>query len=83
MPGRYELRFDRRASKELARIPDAVKARIAKALATLTHTPRPVGAVKLTGSDLYRVRIGDYRAVYAIKDDALVLILQLSRRGTH
>lgn len=34
----------------------------------LQDEPRPAGAVKLTGSSLWRVRIGDYRMVYSIDD---------------
>ncbi len=50
---------------------------IAKLIATiesLATEPRPNGVRKLTGTqDLYRVRVADYRIVYRIEDDRLVI----------
>jgi mRNA interferase RelE/StbE len=48
----------------------------------LREDPRPPGSKKLTNSDgLWRVRVGNYRIVYTIKDDVLlVLVLQVLRR---
>lgn len=44
--------------------------------------PRPPGAVKLAGSDLWRIRVGDLRVIYAIEDkDRLVIVLRTARRS--
>ena len=49
-------------------------ARIARQLDALATTPRPRGCKKLRGAtDLWRVRVGDYRIIYRV-DDAASLI---------
>jgi len=43
--------------------------------------PSPPRAVKLTGLDAFRIRVGDYRVIYEIRDDVLsVLILSVGHR---
>jgi len=39
----------------------------------LGHDPRPAGCKKLKGRDAYRIRIGDYRAIYEIIDNKLII----------
>jgi mRNA interferase RelE/StbE len=50
----------------------------------LARDPRPPGARKLAGDrfdNLYRIRVGDWRVLYAIEDDRLVvLVLEVVRR---
>jgi mRNA interferase RelE/StbE len=47
----------------------------------LASDPRPTGTAKLAGRDDYRIRVGDYRIVYAFDDDArLVLIARIAHR---
>ena len=48
----------------------------------LAHDPRPTGVVKLAGDEnLWRIRIGNYRVVYEIHDDRLmVLVLRVAHR---
>jgi mRNA interferase RelE/StbE len=73
----YELRITAAAAKELDALPrkkdrQAVVARIL----ALADEPRPAGCVKLSGlEELYRVRQGPYRIVYAIEDDRLVVVV--------
>lgn len=70
----YELRLARSARKELDALSDAMLARIARQLDALGTTPRPRGCKKLRGAtDLWRVRVGDYRILYRV-DDAASLI---------
>ncbi len=70
----YELRLARSARKELDAVSDAMLARIARQLDALVTTPRPRGCKKLRGAtDLWRVRVGDYRILYRV-DDAASLI---------
>ena len=40
---------------------------------TLASNPRPVGSEKLSGEDKYRLRQGDYRILYEIVDDDLIV----------
>ena len=58
--------------------------RIDRAIRGLALEPRPSGCKKLVGKqfdNLYRIRVGDWRILYAIEDDRLVvLILDVVRR---
>jgi len=50
--------------------------RIVRKVEALEENPRPFGVEKLAGPDeLYRVRVGDWRIVYAIRDRGLVVIV--------
>ncbi len=44
------------------------KEAIFKALKALELDPRPIGAIKFSGRDGYRIRVGDYRIIYHIKE---------------
>lgn len=84
MPGeRYAVRYDPRALKELTKLDKPVARRIVKSVDALGLDPRPSGARPLAGySDLWRIRIGDYRVVYTIKDaELIVLALRVAHRG--
>ncbi len=78
----YRVVLARSARKELERLPGTVAARVLDALEELEEQPRPVGSKKLRGSeDLWRVRIGDYRVIYAINDvSRLVDVLVIRHR---
>jgi mRNA interferase RelE/StbE len=59
------------AEKELNALPATVIARIVPRLEGLATVPRPPGCKKLRGGENeWRIRIGDYRAVYEIEDTA-------------
>jgi mRNA interferase RelE/StbE len=59
----------------------STRERIKTAIDGLAAEPRPAGVTKLAGLEDYRVRVGDYRVVYAI-DDArrMVLIARIAHR---
>jgi mRNA interferase RelE/StbE len=77
----YEIRFKPSAAKELAKLPPDAQRRIAPKIDALAATPRPPGAEKLSGEDAWRIRIGEYRIVYAIEDRVLVvLVLHVGNR---
>ena len=77
----YQIRFKPSAAKELAKLPQDVQRRIAPAIEGLATDPRPPGVEKLTGTDAWRIRVGDYRVVYAIEGRALVvLVLHIGNR---
>lgn len=55
--------------------------RIRSAIDGLAMDPRPHGVVKLAGRDDYRIRVGDYRVVYAVDDgELLVLVARIAHR---
>lgn len=77
----YEVRLRRVAQKELDALPDQDYEAIAKTLSTLEDSPRPPRGKKLADSGLWRVRVGQYRVIYAIEDGALlVTIVRIARR---
>lgn len=65
---RYAISIKRPAEKELKALPPRVRDRVAARLLTLEDNPRPVGVKKLQGEESYRLRIGDYRILFAIDD---------------
>ena len=79
---RYEIIIKPTAEKSLDSIPRSTRRRIADALEGLRDDPRPAGVVKLAGTEnLWRIRIGNYRVVYGIDDDRLiVLVLRVAHR---
>lgn len=78
----YALIIKPAAEKELDRLSARDRRRIVDALDGLREEPRPPGCAKLHGSDdLWRVRVGPYRVVYAIQDEALtVLVVRVAHR---
>lgn len=83
-PGPYDLRYDPNALKELRKLDRLVARRIARALERLRGDPRPQSARPLAGyPGLWRVRVGDYRAIYTIRDSELVIIaLRIAHRSS-
>ena len=76
----YRVIFTRSARKELEDLPPATADRIVAMSERLAAEPRPVGARKLQGvADLWRVRVGDYRIVYAINDAEHIIDVRVVR----
>lgn len=71
----YQVQVSNRASKVLEKLPDAVYQRVVEAIQNLAENPRPAGCKKLKGRLGYRIRTGDYRVVYEIDDDRLVVLI--------
>lgn len=64
------------AERQLRSFAPAIQKRLVKRMKTLQHNPRPQGVKKLVGADnLYRIREGDYRIIYTIQDDELILLV--------
>ncbi|MBS0557530.1 MAG: type II toxin-antitoxin system RelE/ParE family toxin [Proteobacteria bacterium] len=78
---RYELKFAARATKDLRGLPKADVRRIMQRIVGLQDDPRPVGAIKLAGRETWRLRQGDYRILYDIFDNVLVIdVIQIGHR---
>jgi len=72
----YQVEFSKKASKELRKIDSRYVPRIYEVAESLSSEPRPVGCKKLSGSEhTYRIRVGDYRIIYDIEDDKLVILV--------
>ena len=71
----YEVIFHAGALREFDKLPDAARKRLTRVINDLAKEPRPQGAVKLAGVDAYRIRVGDYRIAYAVRDERLVVLV--------
>ena len=79
----YTITFARSARKELEAMDTAIVNRIFPKIEALAREPRPTGCRKLQGEQfLWRIRIGDYRVVYAVHDrERLVDITAVRHRS--
>lgn len=67
---KYSVVFARSARKELEGLPETIRRRVVSHIEQLASKPRPTGVRKLVGSeDLWRLRIGDYRVIYAVHNE--------------
>lgn len=70
----YRVVLSKTAEKDLYKLPALVTAKIVPVLKSLENNPRPSGCKKLKGfKNLWRVRVRNYRIVYAI-DDIILLV---------
>ena len=78
----FEIQLSKEASDFLRSQSKKIARQIVRKLESLANEPRPANCVRLKGnSDFYRIRSGDYRIIYAIKDQqVLVLILKIGHR---
>jgi mRNA interferase RelE/StbE len=71
--GKYKIVFRKSVMKDLERIPKKDVKRIVATIKSLAENPRPQQSKKLSGDEKYRLRSGDYRILYSIEDDKLVV----------
>ena len=77
----YRVELSSRAQRELHKIPGKEFERTVVALRGLPNNPRPPGVKKLRGP-IHRIRIGDWRIIYAVFDkDSLVIVGKIARRS--
>jgi mRNA interferase RelE/StbE len=78
---RYSVIVQRRVQKRIARFPPEIQNRIEKDLQALSDEPRPPGSRKLQGREGWRIRVGDYRAIYELDDEEReVLVVAVGHR---
>ena len=72
----YTVEFSRPARKQVGGLPENIRVRLARSIDALVDNPRPIGVEKLAGyEDRYRIREGDYRIVYTIRDAMLIVLI--------
>ena len=70
----YKIEWKNSAKKELKRLPRQVIAKVISAVEKLPNNHHPAGSKKLVGTEhTYRLRVGDYRIVYSIQNDLLII----------
>jgi len=78
---KYIVLIERYAQKQILKLDKKIIPVIKAAIAELANNPRPFGYKKLKGEDAYRIRVGDYRVIYEIDDDIiLVTIVSVGHR---
>lgn len=73
MPYRIELRPA--AARRLRKLDPATARRIQGVIALLADNPRPPASRPLRRRPAWRVRVGDYRVIYTIEDDQLIVVV--------
>lgn len=78
----YRVELTPAAARQLAKLHRQAREMVAAAIVALAGNPRPAGCVKLSGpDDLWRVRVRNYRIVYRIEDDCLIVtVIKLGDR---
>ncbi len=77
----YNIDFSKRAQKKLDKLSDAIANPILSAIGDLSNNPRPQGYKKLKGRKGYRIRVGNYRIIYEIFDEILLIdVIDLGNR---
>ncbi|MGH3922344.1 MAG: type II toxin-antitoxin system RelE family toxin [Pseudonocardiaceae bacterium] len=71
----YRIELRPAAVRALRKLDPQSQHRIQGAIAVLAHDPRPPAARALRGRPGFRVRIGDYRVIYTIADDVLLVVV--------
>jgi mRNA interferase RelE/StbE len=69
----YKIVIKKSVSKDLKNIPQKNVQRILSAIQNLAEEPRPPQAKKLSGQERFRIRQGNYRILYTIEDNRLVV----------
>lgn len=71
----FRIEYLPAATKSIEKFPREIQKRVLDRLEDLTEQPRPPGSIKLSGQDVYRIRVGDYRIIYAIHDQQLIILV--------
>lgn len=78
----YEVFLERRAERDLRRLPKDEFGRVVREIRLLAENPRPSGCHKISGSKSdWRIRVGDYRVIYEIDEKAkAVRVMRIRHR---
>lgn len=72
---RYRIELRPAAARALRKLDPTVRRRVQGAIALLADDPRPPAARPLRGRPALRVRVGDYRIIYTLADDVLLVVV--------
>jgi mRNA interferase RelE/StbE len=71
----YRIELRPAAVRALSKLDPPVRNRVQGAIALLAQNPRPPAARALRGRPGLRVRVGDYRVIYTVTDDVLLVVV--------
>ena len=69
----YQVRITRTAQKQLDKIPSQIATRLFDFILSLATNPRPPRCKKSKGRDGFRIRKGDFRIIYDVIDNLLIV----------
>ena len=73
--GKYKLQIKKSAEKELRKIPKRELIKIINKIQNLSEDPHPVGSIKISNQEKYRLRIVNYRVLYKVEDNILTIFI--------
>ena len=80
----YSLALKPSLEKDFRSLPKTIILRVVKRIIALQDDPTPPQAIKLTGMEtMYRIRVGDYRIIYELDDDTIVVHYVRHRRDAY
>lgn len=71
----YKIEVRPAAARQLRKLDAPTARRIQGVIALLADDPRPPASRPLTGRPAWRVRVGEYRVIYTIEDDRLIVVV--------
>ena len=80
----YTVEIAKPAQRQLKRLDAPIRRKVSRRIDLLANNPRPSGVTKLTdvSPPVFRVREGQYRIIYTIEDDRLVvLVIRIGHRS--
>jgi mRNA interferase RelE/StbE len=79
---RFRVDLAPAAQRQLRRLPPGDAARLRGPILALSLDPGPPGVMKVSGSDSWRLRVGELRVVYRVDEAAgLIVVLRVARRS--
>ena len=78
---KFTILLTKKAEKQIDKLKDNIAIPLLEAISQLENNPRPTGCKKLKGRDAYRIKIGNYRVIYEIFDNELLIeVIALGHR---
>lgn len=71
----YQLIYSPSALKQLEKLDRLIKARIIATLERLRIRPESCEIKKRVGMDCYRIRVGDYRVIFDLEKEKLIILV--------
>ncbi|HEY0951778.1 type II toxin-antitoxin system RelE/ParE family toxin [Nocardioides sp.] len=72
---RYRIEVTPAAARQLRKLEPQIARRVQGAIEMLAVDPRPPASRPLRGRPGHRVRVGDYRLLYTVQDDVLIVVV--------
>ena len=72
---KYRIEIKKSAAKEIEHLPRKDMQVVLERIESLSENPRPHDCKKLSAQEKYRIRCGNYRILYSIEDDILIVFI--------